>query len=132
MPPYHTPRPFSSLFIVFQLSKTLLRNPLFSNSLSCFGFPNHGNFPTWSSTREEADGGGTERVKKQRFKAMNWVQRKIYMYNVTFGMYMLDRWERYLFNTLVIILLWFVCYNGSRSAAEFYRRLSLELARNDC
>ncbi|XP_043715065.1 uncharacterized protein LOC122663421 [Telopea speciosissima] len=53
---------------------------------------------------------------------MNWIQRKIYMYNVTFGMYMLDRWERYLFNLLVIILLWFVFYNGSRSAAEFYRR----------
>ncbi|KAJ0089635.1 hypothetical protein Patl1_14280 [Pistacia atlantica] len=30
-------------------------------------------------------------------RAMNWVQRKIYLYNVTFGLYMLDWWERYLF-----------------------------------
>ncbi|KAJ0617766.1 putative small subunit of serine palmitoyltransferase [Helianthus annuus] len=31
--------------------------------------------------------------------SMNWVQRKIYLYNVTFGLYMLDAWERYLFNS---------------------------------
>ncbi|KAF2567234.1 hypothetical protein F2Q68_00027754, partial [Brassica cretica] len=31
---------------------------------------------------------------------MNWVQRKIYLYNVTFGLYMLDWWERYLFKLL--------------------------------
>ncbi|KAL3630313.1 hypothetical protein CASFOL_023297 [Castilleja foliolosa] len=29
---------------------------------------------------------------------MNWVQRKIYLYNVTFGLYMLDWWERFLFS----------------------------------
>lgn len=31
---------------------------------------------------------------------MNWLQRKIYLYNVTFGLYMLDWWERYLFSIL--------------------------------
>ena len=31
---------------------------------------------------------------------MNWIQRKIYLYNVTFGLYMLDWWERYLFSIL--------------------------------
>ncbi|KAK9165582.1 hypothetical protein Scep_000773 [Stephania cephalantha] len=51
---------------------------------------------------------------------MNWLQRKILLYNVTFGLYMLDWWERYLFNTLIVVLLWFVSYNGSRLAAEFY------------
>ncbi|XP_011099579.1 uncharacterized protein LOC105177962 [Sesamum indicum] len=54
---------------------------------------------------------------------MNWVQRKIYLYNVTFGLYMLDWWERFLFNTLVVVLMWFVCYNGFRYASEFSRRL---------
>ncbi|KAH1121630.1 hypothetical protein J1N35_004790 [Gossypium stocksii] len=34
-----------------------------------------------------------------RFTGMNWVQRKIFLYNVTFGLYMLDWWERCLFNT---------------------------------
>ena len=53
---------------------------------------------------------------------MNWIQRKILLYNVTFGLYMLDWWERYLFNALVIVLMWFVFYNGSRHAAEFYKR----------
>eukprot|EP00261_Vitis_vinifera_P014299 XP_003631880.2 PREDICTED: uncharacterized protein LOC100852945 isoform X2 [Vitis vinifera] len=53
---------------------------------------------------------------------MNWVQRKIYLYNVTFGLYMLDWWERCLFNILVILLMWFVCYNGARNASEFCKR----------
>ena len=34
---------------------------------------------------------------------MNWIQRKIYLYNVTFGLYMLDWWERYLFSILYYI-----------------------------
>ncbi|GMH28609.1 hypothetical protein Nepgr_030452 [Nepenthes gracilis] len=53
---------------------------------------------------------------------MNWVQRKIYLYNVTFGLYMLDWWERYLFNTLIIVLVWFIFYNGSRYITEFCKR----------
>nr|CAB3485150.1 unnamed protein product [Digitaria exilis] len=28
---------------------------------------------------------------------MNWIGRKIHLYNVTIGLYMLDWWERYLF-----------------------------------
>ncbi|XP_042404497.1 uncharacterized protein LOC121994573 [Zingiber officinale] len=51
---------------------------------------------------------------------MNWIARKIHLYNVTIGLYMLDWWERYLFNILILVLLWFVFYNGSRSATEFY------------
>ncbi|KAL6195431.1 hypothetical protein ACLB2K_031050 [Fragaria x ananassa] len=54
--------------------------------------------------------------------AMNWVQRKIYLYNVTFGLYMLDWWERYLFNTLVLVLMWFIFYNSSRYLTEFCKR----------
>ncbi|CDP02818.1 unnamed protein product [Coffea canephora] len=53
---------------------------------------------------------------------MNWFQRKIYLYNVTFGLYMLDWWERCLFNILVVVLMWFVFYNGFRYFAEFCRR----------
>ncbi|KMZ62006.1 hypothetical protein ZOSMA_49G00740 [Zostera marina] len=50
----------------------------------------------------------------------SWIDRKIHLYNVTMGLYMLDWWERYLFNILMIVLLWFIFYNGSRSASEFY------------
>ncbi|CAL5371179.1 unnamed protein product [Camellia sinensis] len=57
-----------------------------------------------------------------RFETMNWVQRKIYLYNVTFGLYILDWWERCLFNTLVVVLMWFVCHNGFQSATEFCKR----------
>ncbi|XP_009629655.1 uncharacterized protein [Nicotiana tomentosiformis] len=53
---------------------------------------------------------------------MNWIQRKIYLYNVTFGLYMLDWWERCLFNILVLVLLWFMCYNGFRYASELFNR----------
>ncbi|BAF21451.1 Os07g0446600 [Oryza sativa Japonica Group] len=31
---------------------------------------------------------------------MNWVSRKIHLYNVTMGLYMLDWWERCLFSIL--------------------------------
>ncbi|KAJ0967610.1 hypothetical protein J5N97_024527 [Dioscorea zingiberensis] len=51
---------------------------------------------------------------------MNWVSRKIHLYNVTMGLYMLDWWERYLFNILILVLLWFICYNGSRFASQIY------------
>ncbi|KAG6787534.1 hypothetical protein POTOM_003573 [Populus tomentosa] len=53
---------------------------------------------------------------------MNWVQRKIYLYNVTFGLFMLDWWERCLFNILVIVLMWFIFYNGSRYVTDFCKR----------
>jgi hypothetical protein len=31
---------------------------------------------------------------------MSWIGRKIHLYNVTIGLYMLDWWERYLFSIL--------------------------------
>nr|KAJ0225837.1 hypothetical protein LSAT_V11C100011010 [Lactuca sativa] len=55
--------------------------------------------------------------------SMNWAQRKIFLYNVTFGLYMLDPWERYLFNALVIVLMWFIFYNGYRNLNELCKRL---------
>ncbi|PWA55318.1 hypothetical protein CTI12_AA429560 [Artemisia annua] len=54
--------------------------------------------------------------------SMNWAQRKIYLYNVTFGLYMLDPWERYLFNALVVVLMWFIFYNGYRNLNEIGKR----------
>ncbi|KDO60330.1 hypothetical protein CISIN_1g040345mg, partial [Citrus sinensis] len=55
-------------------------------------------------------------------RAMNWIQRKIHLYNVTFGLYMLDWWERYLFNILVVVLMWFIFYNGSKYVTDFFQR----------
>ncbi|GLJ07570.1 hypothetical protein SUGI_0069870 [Cryptomeria japonica] len=52
-----------------------------------------------------------------------WIQRKIYLYNVTFGLYMLEWWERYIFNTIIIVFLCVVCYNGSRFTVERMKRL---------
>ncbi|KAJ0795153.1 putative small subunit of serine palmitoyltransferase [Helianthus annuus] len=59
-----------------------------------------------------------------RFNIMsrNWAQRKIYLYNVTFGLYMLDPWERYLFNAVVAVLMWFIFYNGYRNLDEICKR----------
>ncbi|KAF8702728.1 hypothetical protein HU200_032556 [Digitaria exilis] len=35
---------------------------------------------------------------------MNWIGRKIHLYNVTIGLYMLDWWERYLFSILTPVV----------------------------
>ncbi|XP_057825695.1 uncharacterized protein LOC131037535 [Cryptomeria japonica] len=55
------------------------------------------------------------------------IQRKIYLYNVTFGLYMLEWWERYIFNTMMIVLLctfyYKFCHNGSRYMVESIKRL---------
>ncbi|KAG6542480.1 hypothetical protein Mapa_016170 [Marchantia paleacea] len=53
-------------------------------------------------------------------KAWHWVDSKIYVYNVTFGLYMLDWWERCLFNLLVLLLLWFVAYSSSDFAIRCF------------
>lgn len=42
-------------------------------------------------------------------QVFHWVDVKIFQYNVTFGLYMLDQWERWLFSILkstVLQLLW--------------------------
>ncbi|KAM0822136.1 hypothetical protein ACQ4PT_071699 [Festuca glaucescens] len=52
---------------------------------------------------------------------MNWVSKKIHLYNVTMGLYMLDWWERCLFNIMVLILLCFIFLNGSRFAIDVYQ-----------
>uniref|UniRef100_A0A0E0EAQ4 Uncharacterized protein n=1 Tax=Oryza meridionalis TaxID=40149 RepID=A0A0E0EAQ4_9ORYZ len=38
---------------------------------------------------------------------MNWVSRKIHLYNVTMDI-------------MVLILLWFICFNGSRFASDVF------------
>ncbi|EEE67093.1 hypothetical protein OsJ_24078 [Oryza sativa Japonica Group] len=58
---------------------------------------------------------------------MNWVSRKIHLYNVTMGLYMLDWWERCLFNIMVLILLWFICFNGSRFASDVFESPSFAI-----
>ncbi|KAF8690841.1 hypothetical protein HU200_041238 [Digitaria exilis] len=46
---------------------------------------------------------------------MSWISRKLFLYNVTIGLYVLDWWERYLFNSIVLILLWLFCYSTAKS-----------------
>ncbi|XP_030497168.1 uncharacterized protein LOC115712891 [Cannabis sativa] len=60
---------------------------------------------------------------------MNWVQRKIYLYNVTFGLYMLDWWERCLFNTILVVLMWYILYNGSKHASFILQEASALVTR---
>lgn len=62
---------------------------------------------------------GGRREKDDEKEIMNWIQRKVYLYNVTLGLYMLDFWERELFNTLIVVLMWFIFHNGSRHVTEF-------------
>lgn len=36
---------------------------------------------------------------------MDFVRRKVYQYEVTFGLYMLEPWEKLIFNSIVCLLL---------------------------
>ncbi|KAJ7567549.1 hypothetical protein O6H91_02G152200 [Diphasiastrum complanatum] len=69
------------------------------------------------------------RVRPQsrgRFKQFRaWIESQIFVYNVTFGLYMLDWWERCIFNMLLLLLLWFVFYNGFHYALQCYEGTSL-------
>ncbi|WJX75554.1 hypothetical protein P8452_59076 [Trifolium repens] len=60
-------------------------------------------------------------IAQQVVEDMNWVQRKVHLYNVTFGLYMLDWWERCSFNILVIVLMCFVV----RYITRFFKRYIL-------
>ncbi|KAL3679891.1 hypothetical protein R1sor_022847 [Riccia sorocarpa] len=66
-----------------------------------------------------------EEVGRQGFvgRTLHWIDSKVYVYNVTFGLYMLDWWERLLFNALVLLLLWFVAYSGSDFVVHCYEEL---------
>ncbi|KAL2603129.1 hypothetical protein R1flu_017236 [Riccia fluitans] len=68
-------------------------------------------------------------VRRKGFveRSLHWINSKIYVYNVTFGLYMLDWWERLLFNMLVLLLLWFVAYSGSDFAVHCYHLASKAL-----
>ncbi|KAI4372918.1 hypothetical protein MLD38_011099 [Melastoma candidum] len=81
------------------------------------------SFPSPPSRASLLDLPGRTVVTSSRGKAMNWIRRKVYLYNVTFGLYMLDWWERYLFNILVIVLMWFILYNTSRFVTLFWQSL---------
>ncbi|TKW31751.1 hypothetical protein SEVIR_2G126500v4 [Setaria viridis] len=74
-------------------------------------------------------------TKRQRGgEEMSWISRKLFLYNVTVGLYVMDWWERYLFNSIVLILLWLFCYNTTKSmwqAFDNHLKSSVELgARN--
>lgn len=47
------------------------------------------------------------------------LERWSFLYNVTTGLYMLDGWERCLCNAIVLVLLFFLCYNGGHYIARF-------------
>ncbi|CAA7408355.1 unnamed protein product [Spirodela intermedia] len=51
---------------------------------------------------------------------MNWLSHKPYLYEVTFGLYVLDWCERYSFNAAVLTLLWFICSAMLKTSVQFY------------
>ncbi|CAI5513309.1 unnamed protein product [Closterium sp. Naga37s-1] len=56
---------------------------------------------------------------------VTWVNSKIILYNVTFGLYILDWWEVLLVNTVGALILCFLLYHSS--AATFFSSLSWRL-----
>ncbi|KAJ7549267.1 hypothetical protein O6H91_07G047000 [Diphasiastrum complanatum] len=66
---------------------------------------------------------------KGSFKRLRaWVDGKLFLYNVTFGLYMLEWWEQILFNMVLLLLLWIALYNCSRMAVQWYERLAIHMA----
>jgi len=53
---------------------------------------------------------------------MSWVGKKIHLYNVTMGLYMLDWWERCLFSILGLLL--DPNLASGHSLSEFHPRLA--------
>jgi len=41
-------------------------------------------------------------TKRRGGEEMSWIGRKLFLYNVTIGLYAMDWWERYLFSILFI------------------------------
>ncbi|CAL9782721.1 unnamed protein product [Musa acuminata subsp. burmannicoides] len=39
---------------------------------------------------------------------MNWISRKVFLYKVTFGLYVLEWWEQCLFNLFLLFLVWII------------------------
>ncbi|KAF2922609.1 hypothetical protein DAI22_07g126800 [Oryza sativa Japonica Group] len=54
-------------------------------------------------------------LEEEEEDEMSWMARKLFLYNVTIGLYGLDWWERYLFNGIVLALLSFIFYGATRS-----------------
>jgi hypothetical protein len=44
--------------------------------------------------------------------ALTKLERWVFLYNVTTGLYMLDWWERCIFNALFLVLFLMACYNS--------------------
>ncbi|CAA7408356.1 unnamed protein product [Spirodela intermedia] len=51
---------------------------------------------------------------------MSWLRHKLYRYEVTIGLYGLEWWERYIFNTMVLMLLWFTCSKMLKTSAHSF------------
>eukprot|EP00475_Leptophrys_vorax_P043124 TRINITY_DN8194_c0_g2_i1.p1 TRINITY_DN8194_c0_g2~~TRINITY_DN8194_c0_g2_i1.p1 ORF type:complete len:104 (-),score=15.82 TRINITY_DN8194_c0_g2_i1:473-784(-) len=60
-----------------------------------------------------------KRIQQSQWKQfVTWVHRKVVLYNVTFGLYILDWWEVILINTIAALLLYFIIYNILRLLAS--------------
>ncbi|KAJ1288455.1 hypothetical protein BS78_02G090300 [Paspalum vaginatum] len=63
---------------------------------------------------------GSEKQRAAGAEEMSWISRKLFLYNVTIGLYAMDWWERYLFNAIVLLLLCFICHNTTKSMWQAY------------
>lgn len=53
--------------------------------------------------------GTTTKRQKGGDQEMSWVSRKLFLYNVTVGLYVMDWWERYLFSILSSFISSYLC-----------------------
>ncbi|KMZ62005.1 hypothetical protein ZOSMA_49G00730 [Zostera marina] len=56
-------------------------------------------------------------------KELNWIQKKILIFEVTFGSYSGDWWERGIVYMLAITVIWVLSFNLLRFALVLYNRV---------
>lgn len=64
-------------------------------------------------------GGGSS----QASRVMQKVERWVFLYNLTTGLYMLDWWERCVFNVVFLVFFLVACYNSGHYVCRLGARL---------
>ncbi|GAQ83441.1 hypothetical protein KFL_001480100 [Klebsormidium nitens] len=84
-----------------------------------------------TTKRELASDQVTEQEEQRKLglvgQVVHWIDVKIFQYNVTFGLYMLDRWERWLFNICAFSLIFAVGYSSYKIARPYTAALQVFL-----
>ena len=81
------------------------------------------NIPLPISPRADADG-PCARAFPFRCRGSRWLELRVFQYNITFGLYMLEPWERLVFNAAGLLALGLVGFSVSKQAGSIVQYFS--------